>query len=866
MGARILEIPAFERRRARLFRKMNDAMSDDRMRRVSEVIEGALALAPGLRAAYLDAECAGDAGLRAEVESLIRSHERAGSRFLNEPPVVGTAGLAGSHDWAIGAGLKIGPYLLKSRVGRGGMGEVFSAVRADGHYEHTVAVKVVRAGLATDAALERFRAERQILAQFDHPNIARLFDGGATDGGVPYLVMELVDGVPIDTYCDSHALSVQDRLRLFLQVCSAVQYAHQRLVIHRDLKPGNILVSADGVPKLLDFGIAKVLDPVRGAQETELRPFTPEYASPEQVRGGVITVATDVYALGVLAYQLLTGCLPFHLESTTEPALRRAICEEIPGPPSAARRGADGAAHGERIDPDVDRIVLKALRKEPERRYASAAHLAEDVQRYLGGRPVLAAPDSAAYRARKFVARHRVGVAAAVAVTTAVAGGVTATLWQARVARIERMRAERQFNALRSFAWSILTEVSPQLARLPGSLAARERLVRHETEYLDALSAEASNNVALRVELAHSYSALGDLQGDNGGSNLGDAEGARRTYRKAIALLEGIEPLALDTAGRMTLAASYLNLIRLRGGEAEDARMLDRARTVTDGLLRQAPTNVGVLVLANRLSWYIGTQQEKARDYRAARESFIKASSIGEQVVAQRRSDTAVTNLANAYRKVGTESQMTGALDDAIAWFEKARALGDGLLAQRPTAAAQLDLSFSEAAIGAVLAEKNDFADAAVDYRLAIALRRAVVETNPDDEFASRNLARGHERLAEVLTRLDDVDGAVQAQIDRLSELERWRRLHPDRDATWSDETSAALDGARRCLDLLEKDRRARASRAADLRGVRAMLTRVTELQDQWSRERRAGALPPPAAETAAALDRFHRLDAKSTF
>ena len=310
-------------------------MNPEQWQRVREVLDRAIAVPDGQRTALLDAACSDDSELRKEVESLLHAHQQAGSVFLGKPALaVDLPGIA-SIDNSSRAGRRVGVYRLIELVGRGGMGDVYRAERADGQYDKQVAIKFVRAGLDTAAILERFRNERQVLASLDHPNIARLLDGGTTEEGLPYLVMELIEGTPIDQYCDSENLSITERLRLFLHVASAVQYAHQHLVIHRDIKPGNILVTKDGVPKLLDFGIARILDPAISPQVTVVNPMTPEYASPEQVRGEPVTTATDVYSLGVVLYQLLTGRSPYPKDTHAPHEYARAICEYEPERPSS---------------------------------------------------------------------------------------------------------------------------------------------------------------------------------------------------------------------------------------------------------------------------------------------------------------------------------------------------------------------------------------------------------------------------------------------------------------------------------------------------------------------------------------------------
>ena len=308
-------------------------MNPERWQHVREILDKAIALPPNERESFLGQSCAGDAELRAEVESLLRSHDQAGSVFLNYPAADLKRAIP-EPDRPSRVGRRIGVYQIVEEIGHGGMGEVYRAVRADGQYDKQVAIKLVRVGLDTAFVLERFRYERQILASLDHPNIARLHDGGTTEDGIPYLVMELIEGTPIDQFCDRHDLDIPERLQLFMQVCSAVQYAHQRLVIHRDIKPSNILVTADGVPKLLDFGIAKILDPSAGVETTMVRPMTPEYASPEQIRGEAITTATDVYSLGVVLYRLLTGRSPYPANTRSPLDYARVICESEPLRPS----------------------------------------------------------------------------------------------------------------------------------------------------------------------------------------------------------------------------------------------------------------------------------------------------------------------------------------------------------------------------------------------------------------------------------------------------------------------------------------------------------------------------------------------------
>jgi serine/threonine protein kinase len=414
-------------------------MTPERWRRLQDIFHGAEGLDPAEQRRYLDDACAGDAELRQEAEALIASSGEA----ADLPDQVRQAAAA-----ALGSGppvgTRTGPYRIVKELGQGGMGRVFLAVRDDDQFQRRVAVKIAHAAQAPEL-LSRFRSERQILAALDHPNMARLLDGGTTEDGVPYLVLEYVEGEPIDRYCDAQQLPVPERLQIFRAVCAAVHYAHQNLVVHRDLKPANVLVTPDGTPKLLDFGIAKLLKPELLAQAPLLttalhRPMTPEYASPEQMRGEPVTTVSDVYSLGVLLYELLTGCRPLRLEGQSPTEFQRIVSEVEPERPSAAvlwpAEWADGRTAEERsrsrrtspeklrrtLEGDLDNILLMALRKAPARRYASAEQLSDDLRRQLEGLTVRARKDTIRYRTRKFIRRNRYWVGTAAAFFALVAG------------------------------------------------------------------------------------------------------------------------------------------------------------------------------------------------------------------------------------------------------------------------------------------------------------------------------------------------------------------------------------------------------------------------------------------------------------
>ena len=423
--------------------------ASERWARVKELFEAAADLSLNDRATLLNEKCDGDDALRRDVESLLDSDAQTDG-FIEQPALEMPWDLFPEAPEESLAGRQFGAYQIIREIGRGGLGAVYLAARADDEYRKEVAIKLVRRGLDTEDILRRFRNERQILAQLDHPNIARLIDGGTTDDGLPYFVMEYVNGQPITAYSETHSLNPTERLDLFRKVCAAVTFAHQNLVIHRDLKPSNILVAADGEPKLLDFGIAKLLGPEEEALAPTMvgqRAMTPEYASPEQIKGETVTTLSDVYSLGVLLYELLTGRRPYRLKTRTPGEISRAITTQEPERPSTAAAKVGGSLKSEIRNPkflkgDLDNIVLMAMRKEPARRYTSVGQFSEDIRRHLEGLPVIARKDTASYRAGKFVNRHRIGVAAATLIVLSLLGGIIATLIQVRTARRERAKAE----------------------------------------------------------------------------------------------------------------------------------------------------------------------------------------------------------------------------------------------------------------------------------------------------------------------------------------------------------------------------------------------------------------------------------------
>jgi non-specific serine/threonine protein kinase/serine/threonine-protein kinase len=572
----------------------------ERWRQVKSALADALALSGPARAAYLERVGARDPALRAEVESQLAAEREGGSRFLESPAAAAAQPLRQPNRLA---GRRLGQYELLEEIGTGGMGDVYRAVRVDGEYEHQVAIKLVRAGVDAEFVGQRLRTERQILAAFEHPNIARLLDGGTTEDGVPYLVMELIAGEPIDRYCERQQLDIAARLRLFLPVCAAVQYAHQRAVIHRDLKPRNILVTADGVPKLLDFGIAKILEPGPIAARTDVTInagrmiLTPEYASPEQLKGELISAASDVYALGVILYELLTGAKPFRVSDrvTEDGQVLRPVASEPTKPSTAARRRGESASSppgspdglSRRLRGDLDNIVLMALHHEPERRYATVERLADDIRRHLEHRPVSARRPTLRYRASVFVARHTAGVVAAALVFLALAVGYVATLREAHIANEQRALAQRRFDDVRRLADSLIFDIHDSIRDLPGAAPSRRLLIRTALQYLDGLSRDAKGDPGLERDLAAAYLRTGDLQGQALSANEGDYAAALHSYRQALALWQAsLLAQPANTAARLNLVQTYGKLSDLTWTMGDPAAALAYSRqTVTQSRL-----------------------------------------------------------------------------------------------------------------------------------------------------------------------------------------------------------------------------------------------------------------------------------------
>jgi tetratricopeptide (TPR) repeat protein len=667
--------------------------------RMQAIFHEALELPEDERAAFIDGRCLDDKELAAEVRLLIEAsrEEEEQSEAGRTGGSGGTGGASGAHS---GSGADsgsaqrpIGPYRLDRLIGRGGMGAVYLAHRADGQFEQRVAIKLIDLPLATELFRERFRQERQILAGLQHPYIARMLDGGITADGDLYLAMEYVDGVPIHRFCEAHNLTLPERLALFLRVCEAVQYAHQNLVVHRDLKPDNIFVVEDGTPRLLDFGTAKLLSPSLGNPGSEMtregyQSFTPQYASPEQVLGNPITTASDTYSLGVLLYVLVTGSLPYELKELTTAEMLRVICEEPPRRPSH-EVGADRKLRAARkLDPDLDAILMKALRKEPLQRYLTAQQLAADVQAWLDHKPVAARRGTFRYRASKFVVRHRVGIAGATLLVVSLAAGIAGILWQSREANLQRRKAEARSADLRQLSKSLLSELDEAIKQLPGSTGVQKLLVTRVLEHLDRMAADAQGDRLTQIDLADAYTRLANIQGNPYDQNLGDPAGGLASDQKAIDLARSLvdeNPRDRDALRALATAEDAESEILFGTARTQEAitamqaatRDYDRlieTRDATPALICEVAAAYGTLgdEWGQTGTASLSNTAEGLRAYRKTIELDDRALSIDPNFLRARR------GLALTQMKIGSEEMEADpgqALKDYQIAIEKADAL-----------------------------------------------------------------------------------------------------------------------------------------------------------------------------------------------
>ncbi len=773
--------------------------------RVMQIVDTLMDCDPAELKDRINKECGGDDSLRSEVEKLL-AEDKPSSKFLEESPL-NAFSLSSPTEADQFIGKQVGSYRITEEIGRGGMGAVYKAARADDQYQTEVAIKLIKRGMDTDAVLRQFRNERQILANLQHPNIARLLDGGSTDNDLPYFVMEYIDGQPINTYCDEHKLSTIERLKLFRTVCSALSYAHRNLVIHRDLKPSNILVTAEGIPKLLDFGIAKLFHLETGATmtaatATELRAMTPEYASPEQVRGEAITTLSDVYSLGVLLYELLTGHRPYRFKNRRPEEVARVISEVEPQRPSTSSadlriRTAEPTTNPQStisnpksLRGDVDNIVLKALRKQPERRYSSVEQLSEDIRRHMDGLPVSARKDTVGYRTQKFIQRHKAGVVAGSLVLVALIAGMATTLWQVRVARAERARAERRFNDVRRLANSFMFEVHDEIDK--GPLKAKELVVKKALEYLDSLSQEAVNDRGLQSELATAYSRIGLIQSGGLLSNLSDTKGAFESYRKAVAIREklaAIEPNNPEALYQLASSYNYLGeLIAIPMAKPADALPYSRkAQALIEPLVAAHPTRREfrrelasayrhIAEATNNIS------EASAEERSAARELHLKGVALYAALASEDPNDLEVQRrLASINASFAIRLNGEGKIAESVEYFRKAQAVDEMLIAaDKNNVAYRRESAVTLSNIGVALLKLGDQSGALEHARKALALYQELAAEDKNDANARKDLAIGYRNLAQASADVNEKAGAADAYLKAIEIFEDLTKQDPD--------------------------------------------------------------------------------------
>lgn len=793
-------------------------MTPEEWQKVRPILESALELGPDSRRSFLDAACS-DSALRREVESLLAAHEQAGPALLNHTPVMGFA-VPEEACVRLLPGRRVGPYEILEEIALGGMGAVYRAIRADGHYKQRVALKIVRADLGSELTVARFHNERQILASLDHPNIAKILDGGTTADGLPYFVMELVDGLPITGYCDQHRLSIDARLQIFRTVCSALHYAHQHLVIHRDIKPTNILMTTDGVPKLLDFGIAKILDPSLLPKNISLTApglwmMTPEYASPEQLRGEAITTATDVYSLGLVLYEVLTGHHSYRFEGRMPHEIARVVLETEPEKPSTAiRRSEDGnelrpenaslaadvisGCRGEsaeklskRLAGDLDNIVLKAIRKESGARYTSVDQLSEDIRRHVEGLPVLARKSSIAYRCRKYVLRHKVGMTAVALVFLSLLTGIVLTVREARIARANQFRAEQRFNDVRNLANSLIFDIHDSIQDLPGSTAARKLLVERALSYLDSLNREAGDNASLERELATAYKRIADVQGYPFRANLGDTAGAIKSYQKSLAIrlaLAAANPKSSEDAIRLAECYRLLaDTLLVSNDSAEALQNSRRAVQAAEQRQRISPNEFDVLFELSED--YDGEAEILAGAYNSANLGDVSAAlslcqkvlELDDRLARLKPGDPAIRRkVAVTAIHMGDLLSFDGRWRESLPYYSQAQKAFEELLALDSEKSNRLQ------DLHVIYTRLQTFKKTAGDAEGALAINRAALDitkklsiADPKDVQNRLALATDYGNLTDSLSKSGKVREAFAATHEGLTILAELAALNP---------------------------------------------------------------------------------------
>jgi len=767
-------------------------MTAQRWGEIKGVLASVLEAEPAQRDGVLKGLCSGDDELRREVESLLALEARADA-VLDSVAVPGALLRADVMASPAAPPTMIGAYRVLREIGHGGMGVVYLGERADGEYRKQVAIKLITSGRGRlDRDMERrFRRERQILAQFEHPGIARLVDGGATAEGQPYFVMEYIEGLPLLEYSETHHLSTAARLELFLSVCDAVAHAHQRLVVHRDLKPGNILISAEGTAKLLDFGLARVLHPDDGGASSDditqagLPIMTPAYASPEQIRGAPYAVSDDVYSLGIILYELLTDRRPYHVPGDSLTEMVRVVCEEAPPLPSQA---VSDDRLRRRLRGDLDNIAAKALEKDPRQRYATVDDLASDLRRHLSGQPVSARPATFLYRAGKLLRRHRVAIPAGALAAVLILTFAGAAWWQAR-------RAQRRFQEVRNLAHSVMFELHDAIAPLPGSTAARNLLVARALEYLERLSNESAGDPRLAWEVALGYERVGLVQGAGWEANLGNAAAAAESLRKASAIMDR---LSTANGSNPTFRHDYIRVLNevslatARIGDRTGAtRTIQKSSALAEAAFQAHPDDPATIGDLLAVVTAQGDLMVGQADYEAILPLRQRVLELTARLASMNPARPQVQrNLALAHKRLGALYGVLHRYAESRSEYEQAVAIDEARSNRDPSDnRAKTDLSFDYSDLGWVSSRQDDDAAALSAHRKALALRVAVAAADPNDYRAARIVAVSTQRLANVYVRLGDLKQALATARDAMTQ---WLKLAEHSKTDWEAATDLA--------------------------------------------------------------------------
>ncbi len=770
-------------------------MTPELWARVTELFDAASQLPAAERGAWLDASGA-DAELRAEVRAMLEAFD-TDPDYLEQPADPRPALDDTMTDALIGR--RLGAWRLTRQIGRGGMGVVYEAQRDDQEFDRVAAVKVLPAWSAGSA--ERFRTERRVLAALDHPGIARLLDSGTSEDGIAWFVMELVAGEPVTTWTTARRLTLRERVALVERICDAVAYAHRHLVVHRDLKPGNILVTANGQPKLLDFGIATLLsaeDGVAvGTTRTGHSSFTPEFASPEQIRGERVTTASDVYSLGVLLYLLLAGKHPYALAGLSPLDMMRTVCEVEPPPPSRVAAEDDRRA----LAGDLDAVAGKALRKAPDERYATVAELAADLRAWRAGYPVVAAPASAGYRARRFIRRNRKAVAAAAALVMALAGGGAATAWQARIAQAERDKAQNRFRQVQEFSRSLLFDVHGALVPVAGATDARRLLLDRAVQFLDGLAADAGDDHALKLELSAGYHQLANVQGNAVSENVGDTAGAMASLEKSLRLADEVraaQPDAIQPLVRALRAAGDLASVRTSRGEPDALDWQARHATLVHELQRHNPTGEAALAVAKGYS-DIGRLHVENDEFPAGEAAYREAVRLFARLPHRDVKD--IGEHSYALKRLGGVLLRLGRLDESERRYREALALDEEALRLDDRPQTRYDITFTLSDLALVQSRRGLWSDAVTLWNQALEIRKAAMEADPRNVRAMSGTATLYGRLGTAARQAKDRATTVARYRDELRLRDDLRTRQGDLPGTRADRSWAALRLAEALMD-----------------------------------------------------------------